>query len=143
MTLLVNNISIPSHLTLPAIISLLILLIIVTKWKKLIVKNPKRLFWISLSVFCFFYGLIVGGAAYTDILYQIELNSFDLDQDGLFDVSEITEEQEAAMNRLISDVGRNFSVFTGLFFAGILSVVAYVIGWGIQRYLKLKKEETN
>jgi len=136
-----DEISIPTHLVIPAIISFGIILIIVLNWKKLILRNSKNLFWISLIVFFTFYGWIVGGAAYVDIMYQIELNSFDLDKDGLFGSNEITEEQKAAMKGLINDVGRNFSVFTGLFFAGILSFVSYLIGWGVKRYLKLKKNK--
>lgn len=136
-----NEISIPTHLVIPAIVSFGIILIIVLNWKKLILKSSKNLFWISLIVFFAFYGLIVGLAGYTDIIYQIELNSFDLNQDGFFSGQELTEEYEAASSRLINDTGRNFTVFTGVFVAGILSFVSYLISWGVKRYLKLKKEE--
>ena len=114
-----NEISIPTHLVIPAIVSFGIILIIGLNGKKLIVKSSKNLFWISLIVFFAFYGLIVGLAGFTDINYQIELNSFDLNKDGFFSGEELTEEYEAASLRLISDLERNFTVFTGIFWLAI------------------------
>ena len=65
---------------------------------------------------------------YDDIYYQWDLNRYDLDKDGLFGGEEITKEQEAAMQRLTSDVGRNFSFITGFIFALIIAGAVYIFG---------------
>jgi hypothetical protein len=95
----------------------------------------------GLTVFLAFYSFLVGSAALTDIRYQKELNTFDLNKDGLFSGNDITPEQEAAMFRLTNDVGRNFTVFTGVFFGGIFGLFAYLITWGFDKYKKLRIEE--
>lgn len=129
-----------SFLTLPALISgvLLILIILLYKWT---FKSKRKNLWIGFTVFFAFYSLIVGSAALTDIKYQKELDSFDLNKDGLFSGSEITTEQEAAMFRLTNDVGRNFTVFTGAFIGGIMGFIAFLIAWGFDKYKRLKIEE--
>lgn len=121
-----NEITIPYHLVLPAIICLLGLVLILTFRKKLFVKN--KILWISVSVFLILYLFIVGSSAYNDIYYQIDLNRYDLDKDGFFSGHEITEAQTKAMWRLTNDVGRNFSFITGFIFAFIISCIVYAVG---------------
>ena len=84
--------------------------------------------WTSLTVFLVVYLFIVGSAMYDDIYYQWDLNRYDLDKDGLFGGEEITKDQEAAMQRLTSDVGRNFSFITGFIFALIIAGAVYIFG---------------
>lgn len=129
-----------SFLTGPALISgvLLIFIVLLYKWTY---KSKRKNIWIGFSVFFAIYTLIVGGAALTDIKYQKELDSFDLNKDGIFSGNEKTPEQEAAMFRLTSDVGRNFSVFTGALIGGILGFIAFLIAWGFDKYKRLKIEE--
>lgn len=79
-----------------------------------------------MTVFLAVYLFVVGGATYDDIYYQWDLNRYDLDKDGLFGGEEITEEQKAAMQRLINDVGRNFSFITGFIFAGAIGTMTYL-----------------
>ncbi len=81
-----------------------------------------------MTVFLLAYLFIVGSATYDDIYYQWDLNRYDLNKDGLFSGQEITEDQKAAMQRLINDVGRNFSFITGLIFAGVISTMVYLFG---------------
>ena len=131
-----------SFLTMPALISGVLLLLIIVFYKRTFKSKIKSL-WIGLSVFLVFYTLIVGSAALTDIKYQKQLDTYDLNQDGLFSGNEITPEQEAAMFRLTNDVGRNFSIFTGALFSGILGLIAYGISIGIRKYNRLKIEEKN
>lgn len=131
-----------SFLTMPALISGVLLLLIIVLYKRTF-KSKRKSLWIALSVFLVFYTLIVGSAALTDIKYQKQLNTYDLNQDGLFSGNEITPEQEAAMFRLTNDVGRNFSIFTGALFSGILGLIAYGISVGIRKYNRLKIEEKN
>jgi len=130
-----NEITIPYHLAIPAIICLIGLMIIFFYRKKLFSTN--KLLWSSLTMFLFLYFLIVGSASFYDIYYQWDLNHFDLDKDGFFSSQEITIEKKAAMQRLTNDVGRNFSFITGFIFALIISAVVYVFG---RIYPKLKRQ---
>lgn len=129
-----------SFLTMPALISgvLLILIIVLYKWT---FKSKRRNLWIGFTVTLAFYSFLVGSAALTDIKYQKELNTFDINKDGIFSGNEITPEQEAAMFRLTNDVGRNFTVFTGVFIGGIFGLFAYMVAWGFDKYKKLRIEE--
>lgn len=77
----------------------------------------------------------------TDIKIELELNSYDLNKDGFFSNNEVTPEQQAAYQKLINDVGRNFSVFTGLIFTALISLFVFFIGLGFEKYRKLKLEE--
>ena len=131
-----------SFLTMPTLISGALLLLIIVFYKRTF-KSKRKSLWIGLSVFLVFYTLIVGSAALTDIKYQKQLDTYDLNQDGLFSENEITPEQEAAMFRLTSDVGRNFSILTGALFSGILGLIAYGISVRIRKYNRLKIEEKN
>jgi hypothetical protein len=79
-----------------------------------------------VTVFLIIYLLVVGSSTYYDIYYQWDLNRYDLDKDGFFGGQEITNEQQAAMQRLTNDVGRNLSFITGFIFAGIISAIVYL-----------------
>lgn len=69
------------------------------------------------------YIIIVASASYLNFKYQSELDDFDLNNDGLFSGNEVNEEQQKAMQKVISDTGRNFAPFTGILF----SVIYYII----------------
>lgn len=131
-----NEISIPFHLAIPTIICLFSLLSIIFNYKKLFSKN--KILWISVSTFLILYLLLVGTATFEDIYYQWDLNNYDLDKDGMFGGSEITEEQNEAMRKLTSDTGRNFSFITGFIFALIFSTLVYIVG---RIFSKLKKHD--
>ena len=123
-----NEISIPYHLIIPSIISIVILGIIFFK-RKLIFKNGKwKWFWISLTIFFLFYLLIVGGATYGNISSELTLIKFDLNGDGNFSDNEITPEQIKAERNVISDTGRNFSFIIGLIFSGIIAIFVFIVG---------------
>jgi len=120
-----NEISIPYHLLIPSIISILGLASILLYRKKLFSKNKQL--WTSLIIFITVYLLVVGNAAFDDIYYQWDLNRYDLDKDGFFGGQEITKDQEAAMQRLTNDVGRNFSFITGFLMAFVISLTYYFL----------------
>lgn len=82
----------------------------------------------NVTVFLFLYLFIVGSATYNDIYYQWDLNQYDLDKDGFFVGKEVTKEQQEAMEKLSNDLGRNFSLITGLLFAFPISLLTYGIG---------------
>jgi hypothetical protein len=117
----------PYHLFIPTLICAVLLILIIVRRKELFNKYDQRSLWISIIAFLTVYGLVVGGATYDDIYYQWDLNRYDLDGNGFFEGKEITKDQEAAMNRLTNDVGRNFSVFTGLIFSAFLAIPLYFI----------------
>ena len=121
-----SPITVPYHLLLPAIISLAVLSFILIRKQQLFGSQFKKRFWVSV-IFLTTYTLIVGGATFDDIYYQWDLNRYDLDGNGSFGSNEITPEQEAAMQMLINDLGRNLSVITGLVFSAILAITAYLI----------------
>ena len=137
-----NEITLPYHLLIPTIISILILTILFIQRKRIFEIGKRKWFWISVTVFFAFYLFIVGGATYDDIYAQWNSNRFDLNQDGFFSGNEITTEQQEAMRNLTSDTGRNFSFITGLIFSGIISV--FVLGIGkITELIKKKKTTHN
>lgn len=121
-----NEINIPYHLTMPSFFCIIGIVFIYIYRSRLFHKN--KILWISLTTFLIIYLYFVGNAAFDDIFFQWELNKYDLNKDGFFSGEELTEEQDKAMNRLISDVGRNFSVITGFIFAFIVSILVYIIG---------------
>jgi hypothetical protein len=120
---LMEEITIPYHLAIPTIISIIGLCIIAFYNKLTFGKN--KLLWTSVTVFFVLYLLIIGNAALRDIYYQWDLNRYDLDKNGMFGGKEITPEQSEAMQKLVSDTGRNFSFITGFIFAAIISTVVY------------------
>ena len=65
-----------------------------------------------------------------DVNMQYQLNAFDVDGDGIFGKNEISPELQALSQKAANDVGRNFLVFTGAFFAvviaGLVNIVAYL-----------------
>ena len=136
-----NPISIPYHLLIPSLISLFLLLIIGIRGKKIFRKTNRKSFWISIILFLLIYTIIVGSAMFDDLYCQWDVNKYDLNMNGIFESNEINPYQQAAFQRLINDTGRNFSIFTGLFFSGVISLTAYVIGKGIEKYTKLRQEE--
>lgn len=119
-----NEITIPYHLVLPSIVCLIGLLEITISRRKLLSKN--KLLWISIITFLIIYLFIVGTSSYYAIYYQWDLNRYDLDKNGVFNAAEITDAQQIAMSKLITDTGRNFSFITGFIFALIISITVYI-----------------
>ena len=136
-------ITIPYHLFIPGLISLILFILILALWKKNFSRSKKKTIWVSILFFLIIYTIIVGSATFEDIYCQWDLNKYDLNMDGFFSANEICTNQEAAYERLINDLGRNLTVFTGLIFSGVISLFVFIIGSGIEKYRKLKKEEEN
>ncbi|MFK7904812.1 MAG: hypothetical protein AB8B69_06790 [Chitinophagales bacterium] len=134
-----NEINLPFHLIIPILISMLILGIFFKKRKQLFRNGKWQWVWISLTVFFVLYLLTVGVATYSDIYAQWNLNTFDLDGDGLFGEEERTNEQKAAMQYLINDTGRNFSFITGFIFSGMIAFFVFALGKTIEVIVTVKK----
>ena len=135
-----TQITIPYHLFIPALISLILFLLIIALWTKIFSRSKKKSVWVSIFFFLIIYTIIVGSATFEDIYCQWDLNKYDLNMDGVFSGNEINTNQQAALERLINDLGRNFTVFTGLIFSGVISLFVFIIGTGIEKYRKLKSE---
>tara|TARA_B110000238_G_C15822418_1_gene309129 strand:+ start:78 stop:506 length:429 start_codon:yes stop_codon:yes gene_type:complete len=136
-----NEISLPYHLIIPSLISILILGTIILKRKKLFANRKWKWFWISTIIFFGIYLLIVGGATYVEISSELALRKFDLNGDGMFNGAEITPELKVAQNKVISDTGRNFSFITGLIFSGIITFFVFIIRKVTER-MKAKNKKT-
>ncbi len=137
-----NEINLPYHLIIPSLISIIALGIIFINRKRLFVKGKWKWFWISITLFVGIYLLIVGGATYVDISSKLALQEFDLNRDGFFSGNEITPEQKTAMQKVIADTGRNFSVITGLFFSGIITFFVFIGGKILER-INTKRTQNN
>lgn len=133
-----SNISLPYHLIIAGLIFSVILAVLFYKRKKIFKSGKLKWFWISFTVFCVIYLILVGGAAYSDISSKLALQQFDLNGDGFFNGNEITSEQKTAMTNVISDTSSTLVIFTGLIFSGMISVLIFITG-KIYEYIKLKK----
>lgn len=100
--------------------------------------SENKLLWTCVKLFLVCNLLIVGSATFDDIYYQWDLNRYDLDKDGFLGGTELTDEQNEAVRKLINDTGRNFSFITGFIFASIISILVHILGGLI---LKLKKND--
>jgi len=129
-----SEITIPYHLAIPTIICIVGLGTILFSRERLFKKD--KWLWTSATVFLAAYLFVVGNATFDDIYYQWDLNRYDLDQDGFFGGQEITKDQEAAMQRLTNDVGRNLSFVTGFIFALFISGTVYLFGRLKSRLIK-------
>jgi hypothetical protein len=123
-----NDISIPIHLLIPTILSVISLIIVIYNRKRIILKTSKNLFK-AIVVFISIYLLIVGSALITDLYYKWDLSQYDLNNNGFFESTnnEINENQKAALQKVSNDTGRNFSFATGLILSFIISIVLYIV----------------
>jgi hypothetical protein len=131
-----KDIAIPFHLAAPVILCLVGLSMIVFYYKIL---KKNRLFWNSLILFLGLYLLIVGKATYDTIYYQWDLNRYDLNKDGFFNGTEITNSQKEAMKVQTNDTGRNFLFILGFIFAFFSTTIFYVLGLITSKVIRSKK----
>ena len=76
--------------------------------------NTKK---IALLTSILFYILIVAYTFYLKHKYKVELDKFDINNDGFFKGNEINTEQKNAMKNVISDTGRNFAPFIAILYS--------------------------
>lgn len=121
-----DEITMPYHILFPLGISICLLVFYFLRRKSYTDKN-KKAFWIAIVVFFLVYSIILTIAMISGLSYQVQLNNFDLNGDGLFSGEEITPELEATMSKLTNDTGRNLSFITGLIFSFFISAIVYLI----------------
>lgn len=116
-----NHIQPPTHLIIALIVTIIIIGVLLF-FKKKLLAHRKWLF-ISSIIFLCIYFIVVGTAVYQDINLKLALQKFDLNGDGFFNGNEITPQQSEAMQKVVSDTGRTFSVISGLLFAGTITIM--------------------
>lgn len=72
---------------------------------------------IALLTSILFYILIIGYTFYLKHKYKVELNKYDINNDGFFNGNEINTEQKKATKNVISDTGRNFAPFIAILYS--------------------------
>lgn len=132
-----RTITISYHLLIPVLLSIACLVYSLYNRSKIMTKRTKS-YHTALCCFFFSYALLVGWCLYLDLLYQSNLNQFDLNNDGFFSGAEINDAEKKAMEDLIKDTGRNFSFLVGLVYSFVLSAIVY----GVARLFSyLKKSQ--
>ena len=85
------------------------------------------------------YLIIIVGVNIYDLYLTMNLNSFDINGDGMFTGSEVSIQQEKALNLVVNDSGRNMIYFTGLVNAILITLLVllmHVISNYIFRFLR-------
>ncbi|WP_047247485.1 hypothetical protein [Maribacter thermophilus] len=132
-----ESISIPYHLIVPSVIGFLGICLLILFKKRFWTKIYQKSFWLSAIMFFALYTIIVGWAAYEDIWLQIELNKYDLNGNLLFDGDECTNEHcKELMRKIVNDIGRNLSVFTGGVKALAIALPVLLVGITTERLKK-------
>lgn len=123
-----NDISIPVHLLVPTILSIISLIAVIYNRQRIILKTRKDLFT-TIIVFISIYLLIVGSTLIADLYYKWDLNQYDLNNNGFFESTnnEINDNQKAALQKVSNDTARNFAFVTGLILSFIISFLLYVV----------------
>jgi len=88
--------------------------------------RPLSLRTLALASTVLMYLVIVGSAFAFTLLFKHQLNAYDLNGDGVFSNGEQSQAQAAAMDRVINDVGRNFTVALGAVWSVFVSTLFFV-----------------
>jgi len=122
-----------AHILIPAVIATICFLLLFL-FRKQILNNWK---WTKIGFLILFglYASMLSIVIYRDISLQIALNELDLNGDGFFNGSELTDESRKAMDDLSSDTGRNFAPFTAAIFSALIAFVVASTG----RIIALRK----
>ena len=103
-----------------------ILIITVLPFILLKIKKIKPIY-LALLASIIVYILIISYTFYIDYKFDVELNSFDLNKDGVFSGKEITIKQVKAFNNVINDTARNLAPLTGMIFSMAYFLSIFII----------------
>lgn len=123
-----DRLNLQPHYVLPMLLSIFFIVVLLALRKKIYRNIKWRAFWISLTVFFMIYLFILFYAAYIEFFYNIELEKFDLNKDGVFSGNEITLEQQAAMHKVTNDTARNFAPITAVFISAFIASTVFIVG---------------
>ncbi len=123
------------------ILSILAIFFLIVRRKKLF-KNPYReIIWVSALIFFSIYVLYNAIAFGSEIYYDWNLNSYDLNNDGSFSMEESTAEQKLALEKVVNDTARNFAFIVGAVYSIIISGIVLIAGL-MGTFIKLKTKKT-
>ena len=129
--------SLPIHLIIPAFLALTAISLSVFYRSWFLPRKYWRSFWISGLIFLGLYAFLVGFAAYQNISLRIQLDHYDLNQNGFLDGFECTDEPcKVLMRKLSDDTARTFSVITAGIFAAAVSLPILLAGLILERLRK-------
>ena len=106
----------------------------------LIVLRHRFKLWKVLAFnFLLSYGLVIAQAAFFEKYYQVQLDRYDTNGNGLFGSYEQTEGFVEAMERVVQDTGRTFApifkfIISG-FFTFILSLLLPLSNWLFKNFV--------
>lgn len=113
-----------------------------TLW--LIVIRHRFKTWKVLAInFLLSYGLVIAQAAFFERYYQVQLDRYDTNGNGMFESYEQTEGFAEAMERVVQDTGRTFAPIFGLiislFFTFILLLLIPISNWLFKKFDKFNE----
>ena len=92
-----------------------------------IVSKIGNLWWIHIAGFVAIYITIVWIVFCGELILNNRLQEFDLNNDGIFTNKEITFEQKDTMHRVANDTSRKLSIYAGLLYSAIITLVLFLI----------------
>lgn len=119
------------HLLLPMVLSIIISVLILIFRRTLFIQN--KILWRGILLFFISYGTIVGWALCEDLFLSYEISQFK-NADGGIDYEMLSVQQKNYWDSYISDTGRNFSMFTGLIFSGLITIFYFLVSI-LKKYL--------
>jgi hypothetical protein len=114
-----------AHYFIPVIIGVCIVGLMIF-FRKQILSKIGNTWWIHIIGFVFIYINIVLLFFCYDLLLINRLQEFDMNNDGVFTGKEITPEQKEMMRRVVSDTARKFSIYTGLVYSAVITIMLFL-----------------
>ena len=105
--------------------------------------RPLSLTALALASTVLMYLVIVGSAFAFIILHEHQLDAYDLNGDGVFSEGEQSQAQAEAMDRVINDVGRNFTIALGAAWSVFVSTLFFVGVFGVRIMRKQRQGATS
>jgi len=102
-----------------------------------------KLRYIFLLITFVTYLIIVMSVSIYDAYLTMNLNSFDINGDGMFTGNEISSQQEEALNYVVNDSGRNMIYITGLVNSFLLSMSILFVYILINIFTNFTKNKNN
>ncbi|MGB1204864.1 MAG: hypothetical protein ACPG5B_04410 [Chitinophagales bacterium] len=126
----------------PITISIVSIIILILKRKKITPNTYQSNIWVSALVFFILYFLIIFISTSQGIYYWSVYHSFDVNQNGFIDVIEKTAAFYEIEKKVLHDTARNFAFITGAILAFIVAVFVLLVGFIKTFFLaKMKKKK--
>jgi len=96
-------------------------------FRNLVINKIGFSWWIYILGYIAIYFTIVWCVGCSEYILQSRLSRFDLNGDGIFSGEEITIEQQEALQKVANDTARKFSIYTGLVYSGVITMLCYMV----------------